>query len=169
MIRLHYRLKPENFKQLNAYLALHDPKMKRRLLSIIFSLIVLVIVLSYLVFGLSIYTLFSSLAGIVLSVCFMPRLYWSMVFKRVDHFVDHTELVYRDIEAEIDKEIRIKDGKTQIRIVFEDVLNFAYTRDDCILFYRNGDRTDTLILPVDAFKEDELKAFHLRLEGKVHG
>lgn len=169
MIRLHYRLVPENFKQLNCYLALHDRKLQKRLFIIICSLEAFVIVLSYIIFRLSFYTIIASGAGLVLLALFMPRAYWDMVFKRADHFVDNTDIVYSDIEAEIGDSIRVREKGHVSEITFEDIVNFGYTKDDCILFYREGEKINTLILPVGAFREEQLKEFHIQLEEKTHG
>ena len=35
--------------------------------------------------------------------------------------------------------------------------------------YQDGEKINTLILPVNSFSEKQLKEFHLQLEEKVHG
>lgn len=169
MIRLRYRLNQENFKELNSYLAVHDKKMQKKLMLIIFSLIVFVIALNYLIFHLSTNTILLSAVGILLVVFLMPRIYWSMVFKRVDHFVESTEVTYHDIEAEIEENIRIKEKNSRIVIEFDEIVNFDYTKHNCILFYESKGRIDTLIFPIDAFEEGQLKEFHFRLMEKKNG
>ena len=169
MIRLRYRLNQENFKELNSYLALHDRKTQKKLLLIVFSLIVFVIGLSYLIFRLSTVTILVSVAGILFVVFLIPKIYWSMVFKRGDHFVENTKVIYNDIEAEIDENIRIKEKNNRIVIEFDDIVNFDYTKNNCILFYKSEGRIDTLILPITSFPEGKFKEFHLRLMEKKHG
>lgn len=169
MINLHYRLTPENFKQLNCYLALRDRKLQKRLFTIICSLSVFIIVLSFILFRFSIYTILMSATVIILTVLLMPRVYWNMVFKRADRFVDNTNIVYSDIEAEISESIRVRENRRLTEIYFSDIVNFGYTRDNCILLYQDGEKINTLILPVNSFSEKQLKEFHLQLEEKVHG
>ena len=168
MIRLHYRLNQENFKELNSYLALNDKKMQKKLLTIICSSIVFVIVLCYIIFQLPIYTLLMSVAGIVFIVVFMPKIYWNMVFHRADHFVENTKIEYNEIRAEISDRILIQEKNTRITILFEDIVKFDYTRNNCILFYKDNEKINTLILPVNSFSEEQLKEFHLKLMEKDH-
>lgn len=169
MIRLHYRLNQENFKELNSYLALHDKKVQKKLMFIIFSLIVFVIVLSYIIFRFSTVTIWASGVGILFIVLLIPRVYWSMVFKRGDHFVESTRVTYNDMEAEIGERIQIKEKNSRIVIEFDDIVNFDYTKNNCMLFYESKGKINTLILPVNAFQEEQLKEFHLRLMEKKHG
>lgn len=169
MIRLHYRLEQENFKELNSYLALHDKAMQKRLRTITFSLMVFVIVLSYLIFRFSAYTIFMSIAGIFLIVCLTPRIYWNMVFKRADHFVENAKVTYSDMDVEIGESIQIKEHNRRIVIAFDQIVNFDYTKNNCIVFYRDNGKVNTLLLPVNSFSEEQLKEFHARLTESRHG
>lgn len=166
MIHLHYRLGQENLKELNSYLAFHDKKMQKRLLIILGSLSVFIIVLGYLIFRFSIPMLVWSAVGIALEVLCLPKFYWNMVFKRVDHFVETTDVEYSEMDVEIDENIQVKEKRGRLEISFEDIVNFDYTKNNCILFYRDKNRINTLILPVSSFKEEELKKFHLHLMEK---
>lgn len=168
MIRLHYRLNQENFKELNSYLALHDKKMQNKLRTIIFSLILFIIVLSYLIFRFSAYTIFLSVIGIFLIVRFIPRIYWNMVFKRVDHFVENTKVTYSDIYAEIDRDILLKEKNSHFVITFDKIVNFDYTKNNCILFYQDNGKINTLLLPIKAFSMEQLKEFHSKLTEKAY-
>ncbi len=163
MIHLHYQLNEDNFKELNCYLALHDKSMQKKLLAMIISVSVFVIVLCYIIFKFSLYTLIISFIGIILSVFVLPRIYWNMVFQRMNHFVDNTKVRYNEVDVYIENTIRIKEKESCYEILFEDIINFDYTKNICIIFYKDKMQTNTLVLPVNAFSEEQLKEFHLRL------
>lgn len=169
MIHLRYRLNEENFKEMSSYMALHDKKMQGRLLTMIGSLIVFAVVLSCLIFRYSLRAVLFAAASVLLILCFMPRIYWNMVFRRVDHFVETSRADYGDVEVIIDENIHVREKGRRTLIPFSDIVNFDYTKHNCILFYRSGEKINTLILPVESFREDQLKEFHLRLMERENG
>lgn len=169
MIRLHYQLNQENLKELNCYLALHDKSMQKKLLALILSICIFLIVLCCIIFRFSKYMLILSFVGIVLVVLLLPRIYWNMVFKRMDHFVENTKIDYNRIDVRIDEKIHIQEGNVRRLILFEDIVNYDYTKNNCILFYKDKTQINTLVIPVHAFTETQLQEFHFRLMEKSNG
>lgn len=163
-----YRLNNENYKELNSYMAAHDKSVYKKLLSLIISLSVISVILTFLFLQINRNSIVISIILVILIVFIFPRIFWRIVFKRIDKIVDSNKLLYSKVRLYIDDFIRVEDDKNKIRIDYKNIEKIDFTKNNCIIFYHFDNKLTSLIIPNLIFTDEELKEFYLDIEKRVN-
>lgn len=168
MIKIEYQCNQENFAQLYSYQAMHDRKIQKRMLSIMIPLIVVIVVLVFLALKL---TLTATAVSIVLALLvfkLFPKFFWKTEFKRIDKILADTPLKFKKTKICFDHNIEIWEETKHFQIEYYQLEKLDFTKDTCILFYREGKQINTLLIPIQAFNEQDLKNFCSLMERKIN-
>lgn len=168
MINIEYQCNKENFAQLYSYQAMHDQKIQKRLLTIMIPLIVAVIICIFLLFKLSILTIVLAIVAALLLFKFFPKFFWKTEFKRIDSIIEKTPLKFNKMSVCFDQNIEIIEEKKCIFIEYYQLEKMDFTKDTCILFYRDGKQINSLLIPINAFDEQKLADFCHLMERKMN-
>ena len=166
-MKLEYELNKDNYKELHSYMALHDRHIQKRLLYFMISLTIGIVVLAIVIFRIGWTMLLVSIIGAILMFTLFPKFFWKTEFKRIDHIVDNAEIKFSKMNVQINNSIEVKDQNHKYVIPFANVENIDFTKNNCMIFYKENEKVNTLIIPNSCFNDEELKSFYLDLEGKI--
>lgn len=166
MIDIEYRLTSENFKELNSYMALHDRKIQKKLLFLIVSLCIFCICLMLIIFKLSLITLLGMAICCAIVIKLFPNFFWKIEFKRLDQLVDNSKIKYSKMKVQITSKILVKSNK-EIVILFSDIEKIDFTKHNCMIFYKDKQKTNVLIIPIEVLNEEKISQIYklVRNEG----
>lgn len=166
MRQYEYRLNKEHLKEANQFTALHDRSLQKKLISLSVAIAVLLAAALLGLGGVQPWTIALSIVCALLVFALFPRLYWQIVFHRVDAAIENKEIRFPDVRVCFDKELTIHQEGSIQHIAYEDVKAVQFTRMDCLLYYKAKDRLHTLILPNETIGE-ELEQFIAFLQQEV--
>ena len=78
--------------------------------------------------------------------------------KKIESFVLKNRINYEEINIEIDNSLNVETNSTKISISFNEVHEIHFTKNTCILEYKNDRRIDTLLIPLNIL-DDKLDDF----------
>lgn len=163
MLELHYCLEFKQLEEFHRYLALHDRKIQKRLVFLLLSLTVITIVLITLLFGLNVYSVTAAVIVTIFLFKYFPSVYRKMIFDKLAYVLKKEQLVYPEITLKIADDLQITANGKTASVKFKEIDHFAYTQNTCLIFYHYDAQPYNLIIPLELFKEAELKAFSLKL------
>ena len=149
-MKLNYKLNNALLEEYYGYLAMHDAKIQKKMVTLTIGIISSSIVLTILVFDLTIFTLIISLICLVFVIYSFPKLYWNMVFHKVNQKVNKLNLDYKNMNIEIKEKSFYIESDKNILIYDNEVQRVKFTKNCCLIFYQYQTNIDTLIIPINA-------------------
>lgn len=164
MLTFDYQLSKENIRDMNGYLAIHDKNIQQKSLTLSIAFAVLFIIVTLLITGLTYLGLGLSVAEVILSLIFFPKIYWQVVFKRISNKIDeNTNIInFHPIHVEIGDEIAVKSDGASFKIKKDEIMTYDFTKETCLIFYHDQKKNNTLIIPV-AVIGDKLSELNTKL------
>lgn len=149
MFNFNYTLKKEHLQECNSFLALHDAKVQKKMITLMIGLLSIIAAITLIMFNLSLLSGIIIVVSAVLILLGFPKLYWKIVFNRISKSVERAPLDFKPIHLEFQDEIKIVQGKDGCIIPYTSIQNQAYTKNCLLLFYEANSRLNTLILPMN--------------------
>ncbi len=153
-MELKYNLDKALLQEYYGYLAVHDAKIQKKMVTLMVGIASITIILCLILFDLSMISLIAVLICLVLLFFIFPKLYWKMVLDKANEKVNKLTLDYKEMNVELDKLGFFV--KPDTKILFKEVMNVGFTKNCCLVFYRHQEVVNTLIIPVSAVEDMEL-------------
>lgn len=147
MFNYNYKLDVENYIDLNYYLAIHDSKIQKKVVPLMVSIATLLIIAVALVTGVSMILLYASIIIFLIVAFVFPKLYWKIIFKRIKNTIDQKKVSFRETEIYFNEDISIKTADGEINVEYKDLIKIDFTKANCLLFYVNQNKTNSIIIP----------------------
>ena len=166
MYSFTFKLTEQAIKESHYYLALYDNKIRKQSLTLSFSLAALLSGIFVIILGFNINSLLWSLACIVISILVFPKIYWKVIFERIDRKIENTSFIYEEMKVVFDKAIKVIKGNKIVSIPYENVIKIDYTKNTCLIFYHENEKTNTLVIPNDILGDKITNIYELVSEEK---
>ncbi|MFI3283943.1 MAG: hypothetical protein R3Y57_02550 [Erysipelotrichaceae bacterium] len=149
-MKLVYSLNKNILKEYYEYLAMHDAKIQRKLITLILGISSIIVVISLLIFDLTYISLIVTLIAIILTFMFFPKIYWKQIFDKSSDKVNKLTIDYSSMIVELNNECILVNSNTTI--LYECIENIGFTKNTCLIFYKEKDVVNTLIIPIEKIK-----------------
>jgi len=140
---------------------MHDRKMQRQSITLAFSVATLMSAIVLFIFRLNVNTLIAVAILFVLAIIFFPRIYWKVIFKRIDNTVYGANINYEEMLVCFDDVIKVTIKRKVYLIEYSDVIGVDYTKNTCLIFYVENEKNNTLIIPNEVLGDDIREVYEL--------
>ena len=159
MFKYNYKLNLDNYIDLNYYLAIHDIKIQQKVVPLINSITTLLVIVEALIMGISMSLLFVAIVTFIIVFVLFPKIYWKIIFNRVKSTIDQKKVNFKETNIIFNEKISIKSDGNIIEIEYIDIKKIDFTKANCLLFYTNQNKTNSIIIPNSTIG-DELEKFY---------
>lgn len=149
MYKFDYQLDIENIRELNDYLALHDKSIQKKMISLIISIMIIVLIVTILLFKLSFTSIVIMIIAFVLTILFLPKIYWKTIFDRIEKVTKENDLKFSHTEIQFGDEITIEQDNKKLILDYQDIQYIDFTKSNCMLFCKINDAVSKVIIPLD--------------------
>ena len=133
---------------------MHDSKMQRQSITLAFSVATLMSAIVLFIFKLNVDTLIAVAILFILAVIFFPRIYWKVIFKRIDNTVYGANINYDEMVVSFGDVIEVTIKQKVYLIKYSDIIGVDYTKNTCLIFYVENEKNNTLIIPNEVLGDD---------------
>lgn len=147
MFEFVFRLDRENAEELNEYLALHDAKVQKKMLTLSIAVAAFLVAASLLIFKLTSTGAIAAIVCVLLTMLLFPKLYWRVVFSRIEKLISSRDIKFTDTQIHFSDKMYITDGGKSSSVELHDIMAFDFTKNNCLIFYKKGGARNTVVIP----------------------
>lgn len=149
-----YKLSSVNYIDYQFYLAFHNKNMQKRSIKLSMSLIAILSLLTIILNGVGLVSIFIIILLIIMLLIFFPKLYWNIVLKKIENLINNSKLKFSGIILEIGDCISIESSDKRITINKSDIERIINLKNTCVIIYRFKDNTESLLIPFKEIEEE---------------
>ncbi|MEG0240420.1 hypothetical protein [Anaerorhabdus sp.] len=166
MYKFDYELNPENIKELNFYMALNDKGIQKKMFSLMISFVILIIVGTILLLKLSIASFVIIGISIILIVIFFPKVYWKVIFNRIDKVTNEKSIKFSSTEIKFANKITVTQDNREMVLNYSDIQFMDFTKNNLMLFCKRNDEFSKVVIPIQSIG-DNLESFYTFLQKEI--
>jgi len=153
-MKIEYQLTDDNVIEYQLLQAFQDSKTQARCFRFMVSLVVAIGAGSLLIIGWDIMILVPIILGIILVLLLFPRLYWQFITERVGKMIRQVKKTYPFVRLDFKDNLRVKSANETQIIENSQLVGVQATKNNYIVFYKQKDQTQAIIIPLEALEKD---------------
>ncbi len=147
MLNYHFTCNEEDYIDYHFYCAVHDKATQIRLVLFVVGFCAAVILVKIVYFP-STVALFIAVALCLGYIVVFPKIYWRSVLKRISNETSKVTLNYPPVSCAIADDIKIDENGKKRSVDLNEITLIGWTKTSCLIFYRQNELNQTLILPL---------------------